>query len=102
MNIYGYQQHSTGRGFVFNRSRRPLSDGPGSASLLSHLKAAGNVTERTEWSEQRAVKLYRPVDFSYAKSWVKNTRYLLDCERASILEAISIAERDRTIWLSFE
>ena len=102
MNIYGYKQHSAGHKFVFNRSRRPLSDGPGCASLLNHLKAAGNISERSEVDMGRVVTLYRPVDFDYAKSWVKNTRYLLDCERPSMLQALAQAEQDRTIWLSFE
>ena len=102
MNIYGYKRHSAGHKFVFNKSRRALSDGPGCASLLSHLKASGNLQERSELDQGRVVTLYRPVDFNYAKAWASNTRYLLDCERPSIIGALSMAEKDRTIWLAFE
>jgi hypothetical protein len=102
VNIYGYKQITAGQKYVFNRARKPFSDGPGCSSLLSHLKASGNISERSELDGGRVVTLYRPLDFNYAKSWVGNTRYLLDCERPSILAALAQAERDRTIWLSFE
>lgn len=100
--IYGYKQHSAGHKWVFERSTKPLSDAPGNYSLLTHLKASGNIEERTELLGGRPVRLYRPMDFGYAKSWVKSTRQLLNCERQTVFSVLELAESDRTIWLSFE
>ena len=100
--IYGYKQYSNGRAWEFKRSAVPISDAPGSATLLSHLKASKNILKRDELIRGRVVTLYRPEDFAYAKSWAQNTRHILNCERKTILDALSLAETDRSIWLSFE
>ena len=100
--IYGYKQYATGRKWEFERSIKALSDAPGNACLLAHLKSSGNLEEKTEWLAGRLVRLCRPMDFGYAKSWVKSTRQLLNCERQTVFSVIELAESDRTIWLSFE
>jgi hypothetical protein len=100
--IYGYKKFSSGGQWKFERSTKPLSDAPGNTRLLAHLKSAGNLEEKYEWSEGRPVKLWRPMDFEYAKSWVKGTRQLLNCERQTVFSILELAESDRTIWLSFE
>jgi len=100
--IYGYKQYSSGHKWLFERSTVPLSDAPGNATLLSHLKASKNIQKRDELIRGRVVTLYRPDDFAYAKSWAQNTRHILNCERKTILDALSLAETDKSIWLSFE
>ena len=100
--IYGYKQHTSGRNWFFERSTKPLSDAPGNVRFLAHLKSSGNLEERCELRNGRAVKLYRPTDIEYAKSWVRKTGQLLNCERQTVANVLMLIESNRTIWLSFE
>ena len=100
--IYGYKQYAVKHKWAFERSTKALSDAPGNAAFLAHLKASGNVQAKDEWLDGRLVKLYRPQDFEYAKSWVKTTRSLLNCERQTVFGVLELIESDRSIWLSFE
>lgn len=96
MLIYGYKLGT------LERSTKSLSDAPGNASLLAHLKAAGNVQVKDEWINGRLMKLYRPQDFEYALSWTKTTRRLLNCERQTVADVLLFVKSNRDVWLSFE